>query len=227
MESQLTDAFYRHTAARLRKYLSQLESKTHSMGEAVSAGRKDKAYTILSELAACIELLEKDLREDLILLHQDLQNAEILPLKLAYPFAEVAEVFWADQCLHLIFPEMLPFPIKGPVYYLHEQVGIALDAFIKASGCPVPIFEERCAIVFLHHYGCSFQEMRHLRDYDNVEHRCITNVLASKAIWGDNPRCMIAMDVLAPGDHNYTEVRVMPLPKFREFVMSEEIEHLP
>lgn len=122
---------------------------------------------------------------------------------------------------------MLPFPSNGSAFFLHDQLDWALRRFLLEHQLPTPIFTERCAVVFLHHYGPGKADIRHLRDYDNVEHRCITNVLASHLLWGDSPKCMIGMDVLAPGDHNFTEIRIMPLPAFRAFVMSEKIEFLP
>lgn len=40
---------------------------------------------------------------------------------------------------------------------------------------------------------------------------------------GDGPNYMIAMDLLAPGDRDFTEVRMMPLADFKQFVMSENL----
>ena len=78
-------------------------------------------------------------------------------------------------------------------------------------------------MVFIHHYCAGIGHLRHLRDYDNLEHRCVTNVLANHMLWGDSPKCMVAMDVLAPGETNFTEVRIMPISAFRDFVMSEKL----
>ena len=64
----------------------------------------------------------------------------------------------------------------------------------------------------------------YLRDYDNVEHRCVANALAALAMWGDSPDCIISLDVLAPGERDFTEICVMTMEKFREFVLSEKIE---
>ena len=57
---------------------------------------------------------------------------------------------------------------------------------------PRPFFTERCALVYLHHYRVQEGVIHHLRDYDNVEHRCVTNALAALAMWGDSPHCIIS-----------------------------------
>ncbi len=227
LDAKLTKGFRHRVAESSRKRALQLDKAVRRMDTAIGFEQREAVYEALSDLAKCVEALGKDLREASVLLCQDLQNTGFMPPEIPYPAGGEAEVAWVDGCLCLTFSEMLPYPVSGPVYYLHEQVEQALEAFIREYEPPVPLYDERCAVVFLHHYESSRQALRHLRDYDNVEHRCITNVIASKALWGDNPRCMIQMDVLAPGDHNYTEVRVMPLSKFQEFAMSEEIGYLP
>ena len=62
-----------------------------------------------------------------------------------------------------------------------------------------------------------------LRDFDNLEHRCVTNLLAAYMLWGDNPKCIISMDVLALGNTNFTEVKIMTISAFRDFPMSEKM----
>lgn len=224
---KITKGFRHRTAASFHKRLSQMNKAVRRMDIAIDHNQWEAIYESLSDMAKCVEAFSKDLREASVLLYQDLQNTGYLAPEVPYPSKGETEVSWVDGCLCLTFSEMLPYPISGPVYYLHEQAEQALKAFIQEYKPTIPLYNERCAVVFLHHYESSREALRYLRDYDNVEHRCITNVIASKSLWGDNPRCMIQMDVLAPGDHNYTEVRVMPLSKFQQFVMSEEIRYLP
>ncbi len=80
--------------------------------------------------------------------------------------------------------------------------------------------------MYLHHYD-SGKPAHRLRDYDNVEHRCITNALAALTMWGDGPGCMVSLDILAPGDHNFTEICILPLSRFQEFALSEKMGFLP
>ena len=40
---------------------------------------------------------------------------------------------------------------------------------------------------------------------------------------GTAPDCIISLDVLAPGDRDFAEIRVMTMEKFQAFVMSEKI----
>ena len=60
-----------------------------------------------------------------------------------------------------------------------------------------------------------------------MEHRCITNALAALTMWRDGPGCMVSLDVLAPGGHDFTEIRILPLSRFREFALAEGMDFLP
>lgn len=40
---------------------------------------------------------------------------------------------------------------------------------------------------------------------------------------GDSPDCILALDILAPGEQEFTEIRIMPMEQFRQFIMSENI----
>ncbi|MDR1704984.1 MAG: DUF6100 family protein [Clostridiales bacterium] len=193
------------------------------MDTALENRRYDKLYEHLASTAGHIERMTRDLRETLICFHGDLQLTDALEPYQPYPLAREVEIDIEDGSITVKMPAMLPFPADGPVYYLHELLDKALDTYVKEKSLPRPFFTERAAVVFMHHYAEGAQNIRHLRDYDNVEHRCVTNVLAAHLLWGDNPKCIVSMDVLAPGKINFTEVRVMPISVFREFVMSEKL----
>jgi hypothetical protein len=193
----------------------------------LEVGNNACAYGEIAEIARHTELLSKDLRELMIDFYGVLQISGIQPARQLYPELPDIAVREENGCVIITTDAMLPFPLKGSVYYLHEKLDTALERFFEEQNPPRPYFTERCAVVFLHHYGNSGKDLRHLRDYDNVERRCITNVLATHLLWGDSPRCMISMDVLAPGESNYTEIRVMPIPQFRAFVSSDDIEFIP
>jgi len=193
----------------------------------LEAGNHPGICEEIAQISRHTELLTKDLRELMIDFYGDLQTSGIQPARQPYPALPDVKIRAKNGCVIITTDAMLPFPIKGSVYYLHEKLDMALVRFMEERKAPRPYFRCRCAVVFIHHYGSDWEDLRHLRDYDNVEHRCITNVLAAHLLWGDSPKCMIAMDVLAPGKKNYTEIRVMPLPQFRDFVMSEKIEYVP
>ena len=100
---------------------------------------------------------------------------------------------WGDLIKNrLEAPAILPFCSGGSVYYLHEQVLWALEGLIREQKLPRPFFTQRCALVYLHHYRVQEGVIHHCRDYDNVEHRCVTNALAALAMWGDSPHCIIS-----------------------------------
>ena len=201
----------------------QINECITKMEQAVEDQHDDKLYEQLSEAAGHVERLISDLRGSMISFYDDLQLIGALAPHQSYPLAQEVEIAMEDGAICIKMPAILPFPSDGAVYYIHELLDKALDAYIREKDLPRPFYTERAAVVFLHHYGNGYRNIRHLRDYDNVEHRCITNVLASHLLWGDSPKCIISMDVLAPGERNYTEVRIMPIPVFREFVMSEKL----
>lgn len=227
MIGKITATLRRQMVGRLKRRSKRIDDTLSRMERALHEGQTDVVYEQLAEAARHVELLCRDLREALIRFYSDLQLVGMFPAIRPYPQTGEVAVALEDGCLSIKMPAMLPFPSHGSVHFLHEQVERALEQFILKHKLPRPFFTERCAVVFLHHYGMTDGELRHLRDYDNLEHRCITNVLAASLLWGDSPKCMISMDVLAPGDHNFTEVRLMPLPAFRKFVLSEKIEFKP
>lgn len=227
MFQAIMDALQRRIIGRLGRRTKRIKQELARMDIALENGQNDAVYGRLSELARLSELLCLDLREAMTSFYDDLQISGFFPPFRPYPQADEVEITLEGGCISIKFASMLPFPASGSVYYLHERVDQVLRRFMLSHKLPRPLITERCAVVFLHHYGPGKADLRHLRDYDNVEHRCITNVLAAHLLWGDSPKCMIGMDVLAPGDHNFTEVRLMPLPVFREFVMSEKIEFIP
>lgn len=214
------------------KMTKRLDYRSRQIGnrlqvmEALLPGAEGAVYQQLYELSGQVELLCKELREAMTEFYDDLQLTGVWPVLRPYPFATQVKVTVEKDSLRLILPEMLPFPIGGSVYYLHEQVKGALEKLIRERKLSRPLFNERCALVYLHHYDAG-KPARHLRDYDNVEHRCITNALAALTMWGDGPGCMVSLDVLAPGDHDFTEIRILPLSRFQEFALSEEMDFLP
>jgi hypothetical protein len=186
-----------------------------------------RVYGEIAEISRHTELMVRDLRETMTGFYNMLQISGIQPMKQLYPGLPNIDISEDNGCVAIKLDAMMPYPIKGRVYYLHDKLDMALERFYEERKPPRPYFTERCAVVFLHHYGSASEDLRHLRDYDNVERRCITNVLAAHLLWGDSPKCMIGMDVLAPGERNYTEIRVMPLPQFRDFATSKDIEFTP
>lgn len=188
------------------------------------AERGMSAYEKLSEINRHIELLTADLRASLIECHYELQALGFCPQELSMQDAPEMDIQADEKSVRLVIDGILPFPIKGSAYYLHEKLDSELRRLSKEDAIPPLLFNERCAVVFIHHYAMTEKSIRNIRDYDNVEHRCITNVIARHFLRDDSPACYISIDVLAPGDSDYTEVRIMTIPAFRAFVISEKID---
>ena len=225
MQKDLAKTLREKMTKRLTYRSQQIDDRLQVM-EALLPGAGKAVYQQLYELSGQVELLCKELRETMTEFYDDLQLTGVWPVLRPYPFATQVKATVEKDCVRLVLPEMLPFPIGGSVYYLHEQVKMALEKLIRERKLPRPLFNERCALVYLHHYD-SGKPARRLRDYDNVEHRCITNALAALTMWGDDPNCMVSLDILAPGDHNFTEICILPLSRFREFALSEKMGFLP
>ena len=186
--------------------------------------KSDTAHQHIADISRRIELMVSDMRKELISSHNDLQILGYSPRELPISSAPGISVDINEKSVRIIMDGMLPFPLKGSVYYLHQKLDTALEQLIQRNELPRPLFSERCAVVFIHRYANTPRSLRHLRDYDNVERRCVTNVIARHFMKDDSPACYISMDILAPGEDNHTEVRIMPISDFRAFVMSEQID---
>ncbi|MCI8755144.1 MAG: hypothetical protein HFG18_00990 [Oscillospiraceae bacterium] len=201
-----------------------LKSRLELMDSALECSDTNAVYRHLSQFSRLTELLCRELREATREFYGNLQTVELFPILLPYPHGGEVKAVVEEGCIRLEAPTILPFCSGGSVYYLHEQVLWALEDLIREKKLPCPFFTERCALVYLHHYQEDAGLTHYLRDYDNVEHRCVTNALAALAMWGDRPDCIVSLDVLAPGERDFTEICVMTMEKFREFVLSEKIE---
>lgn len=182
------------------------------------------AYEQLADISRHVELMVSDMRRAMTGCHNDLQAFGYCPQEVPISGAPEIEVDVDSKSVRIIMGGMLPFPTKGSVYFLHEKLDAALRRYSRDNALPQPLFDERCAVVFIHRCAGN---LRHLRDFDNTERRCITNVIARHFLRDDSPACYIGMDVLAPGKRNHTEIRVMTISDFRAFVASEKIDVPP
>jgi len=208
--------------ARIHERLAYRDEKIAGL-----TGRGISAYDKLAEISRHIELLTADLRDALIGCHNELQALGYCPRELPMPNPPEIEVRVDEKTVRMVIDGMLPFPVKGGVHFLHEKLDAELLRLSREDALPRPLFDERCAVVFIHRYADTGRELRHLRDYDNVERRCITNVIARHFLKDDSPVCCISVDILAEGENNHTEVRIMTLPDLQAFILSGEIGYLP
>ena len=191
--------------------------------------RNISAYQKMAEINRNMELLISASRRILCRYHSEIQSFGYEPedQPISSPDVPETNIQINEKRVNIIMDGMLPFPLKGGVHFLHEALDKTLLRYSREKNLPAPLFTERCAVVFVHHYAEDNRSLRHLRDYDNVERRCVTNVVARHFLRDDSPACYISMDVLAPGTHNYTEIKIMTIPDFRSFVGSSKIEYLP
>lgn len=206
---------------RLRTHISDREKKIASL-----CGRSGNEYDNLADIFRQIELLTAELRDALILCHNEMQALGYRPRELPMPDAPEIDVRTDVKSVRIVMGGMLPYPIKGSAHFLHEQLDAALLGYMRENKLPRPLFIERCAVVFIHHYADN-KAIRNMRDYDNAERRCITHVIARHFLKDDSPACYIAMDMLAPGENTFTEIRLLTISDFRALVQSKEIEYFP
>lgn len=192
---------------------------------AVSFRKNCGIYEVLTEISRHIELLAGEARAALVGCHDELQALGYRPQELPLPNAPDIDIEVDSQSVRIIVDGMLPYPIKGGAHYLHKKLDAALTRYAETNALPMPIFSERCAVVFIHHYAENGKAIRNMRDYDNVERRCITNVIARHFLRDDSPACYLSMDILAPGETAFTEIRLLTIPAFRALVQSSDIEY--
>ncbi len=184
--------------------------------------RNTGALGMLADISRHAELLSAELRVELTACHDELRAFGYRLPELPMQNAPEINVQVKGKSVRIAIDGMLPYPILGSAHYLHEKLDAALTKYARENALPRPLFTERCAVVFIHHYKKGV--IRNLRDYDNVEHRCVTNVIARHFLRDDSPACYISMDMLAVGESAFTEIRVLTIPAFRELVLSREIE---
>jgi hypothetical protein len=210
--------------------IKALQNKLHRLiqyrDEKISAAFRKKRgiYEALTEISRHIELFTGEARAALINCHDELQALGYRPQELPMPVAPEIDVKADEQSVRIIMDGMMPYPINGSAHYLHKKLDAALTQYAKENALPRPLFNERCAVIFVHHYEENGKSIRNMRDYDNVERRCITNVIARHFMRDDSPACYMSMDILAPGESSFTEIRLLTIPAFRGLVQSREIE---
>jgi len=200
-----------------------IKNRLELMDTALQHKDKEAVYRHLFELSQLTETVCKELRGAMTEFYDNLQLMGMFHKLLPFPQTDDVAVSIEGNCLKLELPAILPFNSGGSVNYLHEKVYGALKQVIREKKLPRPFFDGRCAVVYLHHYAARNGTIHHLRDYDNLEHRCITNALASLLMCGDGPNCMISLDILVPGERNFTEIRLLPEREFRQLVASEKL----
>ena len=199
---------------RLKKHIERIdETKVGEM--------PDFVYSELAGISRQTELLAQEIRAVIVELHAGLEALGLVPQYIPLPNAPDVEISVADGIFRVKMDGMLPFTSKGGVYYLHEKLYTALADYRLQNDLTVPIFESRCAIVFLHHYNMEQNKSRYIRDYDNLEYRCVLNAIAQHFLWDDEPAGYLSMHDVIPDDANFTEVLIMAIPDFKRFISSE------
>ena len=208
------DLMRQHTKNRLERIgkhmerIDQLEAKSNS----------ETIYGELASISRHTELLTQEIRTVVMELHTGLESLGLVPQYIPLPAAPGVEISVIDEIFSIKMDGMLPFFSKGGAYYLHGKLEAALAVYCMENDLMIPIFGERCAVVFLHHYNMEQSERRYIRDYDNLECRCVLNAITQYFLLDDEPMQMVLMHEIVPDCKNFTEVLVMKISDFKKFV---------
>ena len=177
-------------------------------------------YRELASVSRNIELLAKETRAVLLELHAGLEGVGLVPELTPLPDAPDLELTEENGVFIIKMDSMLPFPSKGNAYYLHVKLDDFLEHYRNIRGLTAPIFEERCAVIFLHHYNLEQTKSRQLRDYDNLEYRCVMNVISRHFMSDDDAFSYVSMHDIIPDKANFLEVKIMRMSVLFEHIVS-------
>ena len=199
---------------RMKKHVERIDSlePNHS---------SNAVYMELANISRQAELLAQEMRAVVVELHAGLEALGLVPQYIPLPNAPDVQISEKDGIFKIKMDGMLPFSSKGGVYYLHEKLYIALSDYCSRNALLTPLFDSRCAIVFLHHYNTEQSKVRHIRDYDNLEYSCVLNAIAQHFLWDDNPESYVSVHEIVADSSNFTEVLIMKISDFKHLVSSE------
>lgn len=208
----------------------QFAFRRNAMGKAMRKlemtsvpGNAEGVYACLAELSRCQELLCSEYRYDLRQLHHQLEGEGLEPCYHPLIYANDVCIESKDGIFRIILDSLLPFPTRGSVFYVHERLESALRRHGRRNGHTKPFGDRRCAVVFLHHYDRERSGKRKLRDFDNMERRCILNVLSRHMVVGDSPDSIVTMDLMTGDQRDYSEICIMPMERFTSYILTPEI----
>lgn len=207
------------------RWEQQFTALYRELKQAVDMRDGDGAAEVIRDLSKAVETMCHNLREEIVREYDSvLTSGNISGEPLLLPEAPHVEVSIQDDVLTIYADAILPFATKGPSYYILGELEAALNRLLKEQNLIVPIFTEPSAVLFLHHYNRQGRRYvrRQLRDFDNVEHRAVLNTLSRYCVWDDGPGNIVLMDALVLDREDFTEILVMPIHRFVEYLMSEK-----
>lgn len=126
-----------------------------------------------------------------------------------------------EDILHIILPDLLPDKVKQGESRRYAEIThmymVAFKEFFDKGR--FPIYEQKAVLVFLNYY----ESEQSLKDHDNFETKQIIDILSAFLLPDDNPKwCANYMDYKM-GEHNHTEIYVVPYSKFMDFFSKEMV----
>jgi len=118
---------------------------------------------------AMLSFLTADLRASVIDYHNELQALGYSPIEMPVPDLPDISVDIDEKSVCIIMDGMLPFLLKGSAYYLHEKLETEIGQYLWDNDLPRLIFNEHCAVMFIHQYANRGRMLHQLRDYGNTE----------------------------------------------------------
>lgn len=215
------EQLYRETVKReMERLTERIEQPLRRLEQVNPLHSPDAMYAAVAELSRRQEAACGELRNALQALFYSYEARGLSPRYV--PLMEVPDfdISLTDGMMRIFMDALMPHPTKGSVFYLHGKLDAALARYVADNRIPRPFFRERCAVVFLHHYDLEKNRKRQLRDYDNLERRCILNVLTRHVLVDDSPEQLVSMDLMTADQRDYTEICVMPMERFGRYILS-------
>lgn len=142
---------------------------------------------------------------------------------ITYLNAEKLEFTQTGEHLHIVFPSLLPMRISDnhSVYSKRDIISMYEPAFRDYfKNKERTVYKKKAVIIYTHY----FSDEMNLIDHDNFETKIITDIISSYILLDDSPKhCSLFMDYKI-GEHNHTEIDVIPFDGFEEFLQEKDYE---
>lgn len=203
------------TVRRSQKDLAAMEEMMNSMNRLLEAGKQEEADVLLQKLTVMSQQLALRYRELALNIHDPAvrEAAEKIinrenPVEIGFtkegwfsvrmmPLARTKDTTSKEYVRRIIFPAMKQFFADKPT--------VRIPA---------------CTVAYRHVYDRDLPKSRY-RDYDNVEVKLVTDIVAMYVMVDDGPMYCSMLSCTATGTKSRTEVYVLPLEDLPQWIELE------
>ena len=135
--------------------------------------------------------------------------ANIVPTKIG---------FTREGWFAAFIPALLPKKSKGNADYIEGILFPVMRRFFQDNA---RILFPKSVLIYRHIYPHDRPERKY-RDHDNIEINAVTNIIALYVMRDDSPKYCNHYYCSAAGNEDRTEVYVVPLPEFTDWLAAEK-----